>query len=327
MPPTKTTSVVTLLLGAFFIGHFHNAGGEQPAELSVDLSPAVKISHDYPFVQSGVTYRTTNNVDVKLDVYEPRVNENPEQRSVRPTLIFIHGGGWLAAANANEFQLFFLPFLQLNWTVVNVDYRPSSVALAPAAVEDCLCAMRWVIRNSSKYGIDTKQMVVMGNSVGGHLALALGLIPLSNSGLGGPCTQEDAADPIVPDSVKPAAIVNWYGIADVTDLIEGKNQRRWAVLWLGNQPDKESIARSVSPLTYVRSGVPPVITIHGDRDPEVPYSQSVRLHAALTKAGVMNKLVTIHDGGHNDFSVEATENAYVQIFKFLEEVGITVRPQ
>ena len=50
-------------------------------------------------------------------------------------------------------------------------------------------------------------------------------------------------------------------------------------------PNAAEIARSVSPLTYVRPGLPPIITIHGDKDDVVPYTQSTRLHRRLDKAG------------------------------------------
>jgi hypothetical protein len=63
-----------------------------------------------------------------------------------------------------------------------------------------------------------------------------------------------------------AAIVNWYGISDVNDVITGKNVKNYAVEWLGSSPYKEEIARRASPLTYVRKGNPPIITIHGEAD-------------------------------------------------------------
>jgi dipeptidyl aminopeptidase/acylaminoacyl peptidase len=75
--------------------------------------------------------------------------------------------------------------------------------------------------------------------------------------------------------LKVAAVVNWYGVSDVHDLLEGKNRKTYAASWLG---DHQNVARKVSPLTYVRPGLPPIISIHGDSDDVVPYSQSVRLH-------------------------------------------------
>ena len=49
-------------------------------------------------------------------------------------------------------------------------------------------------------------------------------------------------------------------------------------------------------MTYVRAGLPPVIAIHGDADPIVPYEQEVREIDALKKAGGVAELVTIPAG-------------------------------
>jgi acetyl esterase/lipase len=34
--------------------------------------------------------------------------------------------------------------MEMGWRVVNVEYRLARVAPAPAAVQDCLCALRFV---------------------------------------------------------------------------------------------------------------------------------------------------------------------------------------
>ena len=72
-----------------------------------------------------------------------------------------------------------LPYLEMGWSVVNVSYRLGPVSLAPAAVEDCLCALRWVIRNAEQYNFDPARIVVMGSSAGGHLSLTTGMVPAS----------------------------------------------------------------------------------------------------------------------------------------------------
>lgn len=118
--------------------------------------------------------------------------------------------------------------------------------------------------------------------------------------------------------MKVAAVVNWYGISDVSDLLDGsKDRKNYAVAWLGSLTNRAQIAKEVSPLTYVRPGLPPIITVHGDQDDVVPYSQATRLHDALTKAGDKNELVTIHGGMHGWFSDQETLAAYDKIWKFL----------
>ena len=52
----------------------------------------------------------------------------------------------------------------------------------------------------------------------------------------------------------------------------------------------------MSPLEYVRAGLPPVLMIHGDADPTVPYQHSVRLKEALDKVGVSDTFYTVPGG-------------------------------
>ena len=80
--------------------------------------------------------------------------------------------------------------------------------------------------------------------------------------------------------------------------------------WIGSATNREEIAKRVSPLTYVRPGLPPVLTIQGDADPVVPYSHSLRLNDALEKAGVPHQLITVPGGKHGNFTAEEYAKVY-----------------
>lgn len=252
----------------------------------------------------NITYLTANGYDAKLDVYQARGQSTPQA-----TVIYIHGGGWTGGSKEASI-LNLLPYFEMGWNVINVEYRLARVSLAPAAVEDCLCALRWVLHNAKEYNVDTRRIVVTGNSAGGHLALTTGMIPAS-AGLDRRCPG--------PEELKVGAIINWYGITDVADLLDGPNMKIYAVTWLGGLENRKEIAARVSPLTYVRPGLPPVLSIQGDADPTVPYTHSVRLHAALEKAGVPNKLITVPGGLHGNFKPEEYPRLYGEIRDFLAQ--------
>ena len=80
---------------------------------------------------------------------------------------------------------------------------------------------------------------------------------------------------------------------------------------------RDEVAKRVSPLTYVRPGLPPILTIHGDADRVVPYQHAVRLHDALAKVSVPHQLLTIPGGGHGNFTPEQRTMIYVTIREFL----------
>jgi dipeptidyl aminopeptidase/acylaminoacyl peptidase len=101
-------------------------------------------------------------------------------------------------------------------------------------------------------------------------------------------------------------------------LLDGPNMKTYAVTWLGAAGNREEIAKRVSPLSYVRSGLPPIITIHGDADPTVPYTHAVRLRDGLDKARVPNRFVTVPGGRHGGFSQTEMVRIYSEIREFLD---------
>jgi len=263
-------------------------------------------------VAANVTYLTANNYESKLDIYSRRGATTPQ-----PTVVYFHGGFW--AAGSKEGSLMSLiPWMEMGWNVVNVEYRLARVAPAPAAVEDGLCALRFLAAQAKTYNIDVARLVVTGESAGGHLTLTSAMIPES-SGLARQC----AGNTPVP---KVAAAINWFGITDVADVIDGPNAANLAITWMGSLPNKDEIAKRVSPLTYVRPGLPPILTIHGDKDQLVPYNHATRLHEALTKAGVPNQLVTIRNGRHGNFSPEERTQIFASIREFLKKQGLGENP-
>jgi acetyl esterase/lipase len=229
--------------------------------------------------------------------------------------MFFHGGGYSVNAKKEASALSVMPYVQMGWNAVNVEYRPSGVALAPAAVEDARCALRWVVQNAKQYNVDTDRIVVTGQSAGGHLALMTGFVPES-AGFDRSCPGQQP--------LKVAAVVNWYGITDYTPLVDDPT-RNYAITWVGGQPNRKEIAARVSPSTYVRAGLPPTITIHGDADPTVPYEQATRQTDALKKAGVTAELVTIPGGRHGNFERDQVLRAWTAIEAFLVK-NVAPRP-
>jgi len=284
--------------------------GASSAAAQTSLSSwTATVSNDYRIVPN-IVYHTANNFEAKLDVYTP-VAPGPH-----PTILHIHGGGWVGGTRESV-ELRALPYLEMGFAVVNISYRLARVSEAPAAVEDCRCALRWVHANAKEYGFDPNRIVVMGYSAGGHLALTTGMLTTAagfDRQCGGP--QQEP---------KVAAIVNWYGIADVVDLLEGANARTYAVGWLGSRPDRAEVAKRVSPMSHVRKDLPPILTIHGDADPVVPHRHGTGLHAALQKAGATTELLTIPNGKHGNFPPADQIKALETIKAFFAKHGISAR--
>jgi acetyl esterase/lipase len=249
------------------------------------------------------TYGVVAGRPLQLDLYVPPPGPAPS-----PVFLFFHGGGWVTGSR-EAVSLHVLPWLEAGWAVANAEYRLAREAPAPAAAWDARRALRWAFEQAAQYGLAADRVVVGGMSSGGHLALLAGMgsdLPEPSDGMEGP-----------RQPVRPSAIVSWFGISDVAALLEGDRPRAYARRWIGRRPDASRVARDLSPLRWVMPGAPPVISVHGDCDPTVPYEQSHRLHEALHRAGVRNRLVTIEGGGHGDFDAETWARAYRSVFAFL----------
>ncbi len=177
------------------------------------------------------------------------------------------------------------------------------VATAPAAVTDVLKAAQWFHKNAGKYHVDTNRIVVTGDSAGGHLALMVAMTPRSAK-LGPPA--------------KIAAVVNFYGITDVADQLEGPHFQKYAVTWAPEQEGWRELAKRVSPITYVRKDLPPILTLHGDADKTVPYEHGANLTRELKNAGADARLITVPGAGHG-FAQATLDDQFEHIFAFLKE--------
>jgi acetyl esterase/lipase len=231
-------------------------------------------------IQPNVVYATANNMELKLDLYLAKDRATP-----KPTLVLFHGGGWVDGAKERN-VLYLLPYLSMGWNAVNVEYRMAKNSLAPAAVEDCRCALRWVTYHAKEYNIDASKIVLTGSSAGGHLSLISGMLPAGNV-FDRQCPtagQEKWNSPTEPE-IKVAAIVNWFGIADVAEIVDGPNAKHYAMEWLGSRSDRLELARQLSPVSYVRAGLPPIITIHGEMDDIAPTMEQSDFMPRWTKLG------------------------------------------
>ena len=277
------------------------------AQLSAAASWATEVESRYNFTPD-LTYVTENNTELKLDVYSRRDVQTPQ-----PTLIFMHGGFWVAGSKDSQ-TLNILPWLEKGWNVVVVGYRLGGVAPAPAAVVDTFCALRWAGTNAAMYNIDANKIVASGQSAGGHLALTLGMM------------SEQGYDKNCPAGTTPevAAVINWFGVTDVTDVIAGPNKNATPLRWFGNmaEADAVALAKQLSPMSYVRDDLPPILTIQGDADMVVPYAHGIALDTALDNTNVNHEHLTIPGGGHGRFTAAERAKIYTAINAFLKTNGI-----
>ena len=283
------------------------------------------------------TYKKVGDVEIEADVY----NAAPGAR--RPTVVWIHGGALIVGNRSGVIQRFHERLLAAEWTVVSIDYRLAPETKLPGILEDVSHAYRWVHEEGpQRFGADPDRIAVSGGSAGGYLTLCTGFLGrpkpkalVSFWGYGdvaGPWySRPDAfysSQPAVPKEEAYRAIGD-----KVLTGTEGKTSRsrfylycRQNGLWprevTGHDPDREPAAfDAFCPLRKVSKEYPPTLLIHGDKDTDVPYEQSVLMDRELARQGVEHQLITVPGGGHGLAGIDETllNQTYDRAVEFLRK--------
>lgn len=204
-----------------------------------------------------------------LDLYLPTDVNNA------PLIVWVHGGAWRRGSRSN------MPLIDLvksGFTMASVDYRLSPVGKFPAQVHDCKAPIRFLRGSAAKFGTDAERIGVAGSSAGGHLAALIG-VTSNHKALAGNIGDYDDQSSAVH------AIVDYYGPTNFMTILKQSAPHGLSVrvpaleLLLGGGPEKETeLARLASPIFHVDRTDPPLLSIHGDQDPQVPINQSHELH-------------------------------------------------
>jgi acetyl esterase/lipase len=222
----------------------------------------------------NIPYCEAGGRPLRLDVYRHR-----DRPAGCPTLLQIHGGGWVLGSKNEQGVPLMLQLASHGWVCVSANYRLSPRATFPDPLVDLKHALRWIREEGPAYGVDPDFVAVTGGSAGGHLAALLALT-----------ANEPAYQPgfeNVDTSVR--ACVALYGVYDFTDRhglwphrgLDRLLRRRVMKAALDEARDAYEQA---SPMSRVGEHAPPFFVIHGDRDTMVPVAEARRFVALLREA-------------------------------------------
>jgi acetyl esterase len=106
------------------------------------------------------------SVAVPARLYNPRPDATP------PIVCYFHGGGFVTGSVAVADRACRALAAASGWAVLSLEYRLAPENPYPAALEDCVAAVRWVRDHATGLGVDGTRVVVLGDSAGGALATA-----------------------------------------------------------------------------------------------------------------------------------------------------------
>jgi alpha-L-fucosidase 2 len=223
-----------------------------------------------------VVYSHAAGTDLTLDA------NIPDGPGPFPAAVLVHGGGWVAGDKQQYITYIFDPLSKAGFAWFSINYRLAPRYQFPAPADDTEQAIRFVNAHAAEYKIDSRRIALIGESAGGHLVSYVGARSQPGS--------------------RVAAVVSLYGIHDfISAAMEWKPFPHEVLELLGiRQVNAETapLLIKASPVVYVSKDVPPFLLIHGSKDEDVPYDQSLEMCSRIKQMGARCDLITITGAPH-----------------------------
>jgi acetyl esterase/lipase len=258
------------------------------------------------------TYKTVGSLAIQADVFRPSL------AGPRPVVLWIHGGALIFGGRgmlpAEQREL----YLRQGWAVVAIDYRLAPETKLAVILEDVDDAHAWVLAQAGALGLDPDRLAVVGHSAGGYLALMTGVrfrprprAIVSFYGYGDIAgAWYSRPDPFYRQEPDVSEEEARRAVGEMP-LAQGDEARRfvfyrycrqrglWPQLVAGHDPDREPRAFDpFCPVRKVTRDYPPTLLVHGEKDRDVPFAQSVAMARALVEKGVAHDLVALPGRDH-----------------------------
>lgn len=243
--------------------------------LAITLHAADKQAVNIPGLKQDIEFAKAGDVSLTLDAFVP------EGTGPFATCILVHGGGFTKGDKQTFITPLFAPLAKAGFTWFTINYRLAPQHQWPACADDVASAIQWVKAHAAEYKVDVKRIAIIGESAGGHLVSWAGVMGTSE-------TRVAAVVPIYAPHDLGVQVKKRGALGGLGGLIgtEELNDAAWKKL------------ADISPIHFIKPGLPPFLQIHGDADTTVPHSQSVNFEAKMKAAGNTCETITIPGGGH-----------------------------
>lgn len=232
-----------------------------------------------------------------------RVSRPREPRAGAGRLLWVHGGGHVLGEAAQDDWLMAEVVADTGCTAVAVDWRRAPEDPYPAALEDCVDALRWLA------ALDGGPLVVGGASSGGGLAAGLALWARDH---GGPALDGQLlVYPMLDDS---DATVSVRAVVDERVWHRRVNAQAWAAYLraVPGGPGSPDVPPYAAPARATDlAGLPPTWLATGELDGFV--DEDLEYAARLLRAGVPTEL-HVYPGAVHGFDLFAPQAAVSRRF-------------
>ncbi|MFB9377180.1 alpha/beta hydrolase [Kineococcus gynurae] len=240
-----------------------------------------------------------------------RVVERTDRTGTTGALVWIHGGGYVLGSAVADDETAARLARDLGVLVVNVEYRLAGVAPAPAGVEDCFSALRWVHERAATLGVDPARVAVGGASAGGGLAACLAQLAHDR---GVDVALQALVYPMLDDRT---VLRTDHGGTGTFVWTPASNRLGWTT-YLGHAPGSaEPVPYAVAARRGDLAGLAPAWIGVGDLD--LFHAEDVAYAERLRAAGVACELVEIPGAYHGSDGFFPAAPQTVQLRESLNE--------
>lgn len=230
---------------------------------------------------------------------------SPDGEGPFPLVIFLHGGGWISG-DKTMFRDEAVWLSRQGFACACTSYRLAPLYPFPIPISDCQNFVDYIRQNSEMFRIDTENIVAVGNSAGGHLALMLGLCP----------KYLDSGEPFTP-------VETVVSVCGISDICQSEANFELSMTFIEQfmdcrQAENPSLWQEASPIHYVDTAKGRFLLIHGSDDDVVPCEQSRKLANELQANGQDVEFIELSNELHS-FSYSAWEKIRDSYVAFLEK--------
>ncbi|WP_299106282.1 alpha/beta hydrolase [uncultured Tenacibaculum sp.] len=160
-----------------FLEAIHSYNGPPLEKLPLNIGrPAMEnMQKDSTLTYDKVSFTKAifkeENKEVNVVVVKPK-----KAKKLLPTLVYFHGGGWVFNSFETHKRLMRDIALKAEVAIVFVEYSRAPEASYPVANEEGYTATLFVSKHGKKYGLDSNNIIVGGDSAGGNMATAVSMM-------------------------------------------------------------------------------------------------------------------------------------------------------
>ncbi|MDQ0194292.1 alpha/beta hydrolase [Paenibacillus wynnii] len=118
------------------------------------------------------------NGSISVRIVRPK---NPSA-AILPIIVYIHGAGWVFGNAHTHDRLIRELAVGAEAAIVFPEYSLSPEAKYPIAIEEIYTVVKWAAEKGSEHGLDSSQLTIAGDSVGGNMAAAITLMAKERKG-------------------------------------------------------------------------------------------------------------------------------------------------